>query len=72
MYDMFFLQWNHDVLKGHRTGKIIMFTTAGSHCIEVLSYIFIIARLKTSHCSLHQIIGVCYFKIPQLSIVLIS
>ena len=70
---MTFLQWNHDVLKGHRTGKIIMFTTVGSHHIEVLSYIFIIAGLKTSYCSLHQIIhvGICYFKIPQLSIVLI-
>lgn len=68
---MTFLQWNHDVIKSHRTGKIIMFTTAGPHHIEVLSYIFIIAGLKTSYCSLHQIIGVCYFKIPQLSIVLI-
>lgn len=48
---MTFLQWNHDVLKGHRTGKIIMFTTVGSHHIKVLSYIFIIAGLKTSYCS---------------------
>lgn len=40
-YGMSFLQWNHDVLKGHRTGKIIMFTTVGSHPIEVLSYIII-------------------------------
>ena len=71
---MTFLQWNHDVLKGHRTGKIIMFTTAGSHHIELGSFLYInllIAGLKTSYCSLHQIIGVCYFKIPQLSIVLI-
>ena len=38
---MTFLQWNHDVLKGHRTGKIIMFTTAGSHHIELGSFLYI-------------------------------
>ena len=45
-----------------------MFTTAGSHHIAVLSYTFIIAGLKTSYCSVHQITGVCYFKIPQLDL----
>ena len=45
-----------------------MFTTAGSHHIEVLSYVFIIAGL---YCSLHQIIGVLLFQDSQLSVVLI-